>query len=160
MRLPTRLLRRKSDSHKGDYGHIFILAGSLGFTGAAVLCANSAMRSGAGLVTLGIPEGLYAIVAKRVFLEVMTKPLPETKQITLGLNAYPKIFDFAKKVDVLVIGPGLSRNVSTQKLVRKIITKINKPLVLDADGLNALAGHLNILRTTPACLPARQGRRS
>ena len=140
------LSHRKLNTHKSDYGHIFILAGSLGFTGAAVLCANSAMRAGAGLVTLGIPESLYPIAAKRVFLEAMVKPLPETKAQALSLGAYKKIFDFANKVDVLVIGPGLSRNVSTQKLVRKIISNINKPMVIDADALNALAKHLNVFR--------------
>lgn len=145
MAVDSVLSHRKPDTHKGDYGHIFILAGSRGFTGAAILCANSAMRTGAGLVTLGIPESQYSIVAKRGFLEVMTKPLPETKDKTLSLNAYKKIFEFAQKADVLAIGPGVSRNHSTQGLVRKIIAKINKPIVIDADGLNALTGHLNLL---------------
>lgn len=139
------LLQRKLHTHKSDYGHIFILAGSLGLTGAAVLCANSAIRTGAGLVTLGIPESLYPIAAKRVFPEVMTRPLPETKQKTLSLSGYQKIVDFSQKTDVLAIGPGLSRNASTQKLIRKIISKIDKPMVIDADGLNALAGHLRLL---------------
>lgn len=135
---------RKPNTHKGDYGRIFIIAGSLGYTGAAILCANSAMRSGAGLVTLGLPLSLSTIAAKRALLEVMIKPLPETKQKTLSVTAYRQIYDFSKKADVLAIGPGLSRNPSTQKLVRKIIIKINKPLVIDADGLNALIGHLDL----------------
>ena len=138
--------RRKPDTHKGDYGHIFILAGSLGLSGAAVLCANSAMRSGAGLVTLGLPESLYNIAAKRVFLEVMLKPLPQTKERTLSLSAYPKISEFTKNTDILALGPGLSRNPQTQKLIRRIISSIPKPMVIDAGALNALAGHLDILR--------------
>lgn len=138
--------RRKPDTHKGDYGHIFILAGSLGFSGAAVLCANSAMRSGAGLVTLGLPESLYNIAAKRVFLEVMCKPLPQTEEKTLSLSAYPKISEFAKNTDVLALGPGLSQNSQTQKLIRRIISDNHKPMVIDADALNALAGHLDILK--------------
>ncbi|HAH21135.1 MAG: NAD(P)H-hydrate dehydratase [Omnitrophica WOR_2 bacterium GWF2_43_52] len=146
--VPSVFSHRKLDTHKGDYGHIFILAGSRGFTGAAILCANSAMRTGAGLVTLGIPESQYSIVAKRVSVEVMTKPLPETKEKTLSFAAYKKIFDFAKKADVLAMGPGLSRNPSTQRLVRKIISTIDKPMVIDADGLNALAGSLDISRRT------------
>lgn len=148
------LSQRRLNTNKSDYGHIFVLAGSRGFTGAAILCANSAMRSGAGLVTLGIPESQYSIVAKRVFVEVMTKPLPEIKEKTLPLSAYQKISDFAKKVDVLAIGPGLSGNPSTQKLIRKIISKIDKPIVIDADGLNALAGHLNLLSALPHPLSA------
>lgn len=151
---------RKPDTHKGDYGHIFIIAGSLGYVGAAILCANSAMRSGAGLVTLGIPESLSTIVAKRVFLEVMIKVLPERKKGTVGIAAYKDIANFSKKADVLAIGPGLSRNKSTQSLIRKIISKIDKPMVVDADALNALSGNLNLLRvkhsTLNACLPARQ----
>ena len=157
-RMRTSLVRglyRRPGSNKGDYGHIFILAGSLGFTGAAVLTALAAMRTGAGLVTLGIPGSLNTIVAKRI-LEAMTKPLPETSQKTLSLAAYKQIIDFAKKADVLAIGPGLSRNLQTQKLIRKVISNTNIPLVIDADGLNALAGHLNILRTTPACRTGRQ----
>lgn len=140
------LLKRKPDSNKGDYGHIFVLAGSLGLSGAAVLCANSAMRSGAGLVTLGLPKSLYTIAARRVFLEVMLKPLPQTKEKTLSLSAYPKIAAFIKNTDVLALGPGLSRNPQTQKLIRRIISNILKPMVIDADALNALAGNLDILR--------------
>lgn len=138
-------LKRKLNTYKTDYGHIFVLAGSRGLSGAGVLCANAAMRSGSGLVTLGIPESLYPIVAKRVYLEVMVKPLPETRQKTLSLSEYQKIVDSAQKANVLAIGPGLSRNPSTQRLVRKIVSRLNKPLVIDADGLNALAGYLDIL---------------
>ena len=138
--------RRKPDTHKDDYGHIFILAGSPGLSGAAVLCANSAMRSGAGLVTLGLPESLYNITAKRVFLEVMLKPLPQAKEKTLSLSAYPKIAEFTKNTDVLALGPVLSRNPQTQKLIRRIISNIHRSMVIDADALNALAGHLDLLR--------------
>lgn len=140
------LYNRRPDSNKGDYGHIFALAGSLGFTGAAVLCVRSAMRTGAGLVTLGIPKSLVTIVARQI-VESMTKPLPETSAKTLNVSSYKEILEFSKKVDVLAIGPGLSRNPSTQKLVRKVILGVRKPMVIDADGLNALAGHLNLLRT-------------
>lgn len=138
--------RRKPDTHKGDYGHIFVLAGSLGFSGAAVLCANSAMRCGAGLVTLGVPEGLYSIIAKKAYPEVMVRPLAETKDRTLSLKAYPAIMSLIEKADVLAIGPGLSRNPQTQKLIRRIISNIHKPIVIDADALNAIAGHLGLLQ--------------
>ena len=141
--------RRKPDTHKGDYGHIFILAGSLGLSGAAVLCANSAMRSGAGLVTLGVPEGVYSIIAKKAYPEVMVRPLAETKDKTLSLKAYPAIMSLIEKTDVLAVGPGLSRNPQTQKLIRRIISNIHKPMVIDADALNALSGNLEILRINP-----------
>ncbi|MEW6100869.1 MAG: NAD(P)H-hydrate dehydratase, partial [Candidatus Omnitrophota bacterium] len=77
MRLPTQLLQRKPDAHKGDFGHVFILAGSGRFSGAAALCAEAALRSGAGLVTLGIPESLNSAIIKIKPKEVMTLPLPE-----------------------------------------------------------------------------------
>ncbi len=145
MRLPTLLLRRRPNAHKGDFGHIFILAGSARFSGAAVLCSEAAMRSGAGLVTLGIPKSLNSAIIKIKPKEVMTFPLSETGDGTLSLSGYKKIKDFVKKVDVLVVGPGLTQNKSTQGLARKVISKIDKPMVIDADGLNALVGHLDLL---------------
>jgi hydroxyethylthiazole kinase-like uncharacterized protein yjeF len=148
MRLPTRLLQRSPDAHKGEFGHIFILAGSSRFSGAAVLCSTAAMRSGAGLVTLGVPKSLNNAAIKIKLKEVMTLPLPETKDATLSLSGFKKIKDFAKDIDVLVVGPGLSKNKSTQGLVRKVLSKIDKPVVVDADGLNALAGHLNLLQAS------------
>jgi len=150
MRLPARLLRRNLDVHKGDFGKIFILAGSPGFSGAAVLCSAAAMRSGAGLVTLGIPEGINRAIIKIKSKEVMTLPLPETKEGTLGLNGYNKIKIFIKEIDILVIGPGLTQDKSTQSLARKVISNTDKPTVIDADGLNALVGRLNILRKLSA----------
>ena len=145
MRLPTRLLRRKSNSNKGDFGHIFILAGCARYSGAAVLCAQAAMRSGAGLVTLGIPAGINNPVIKIKPKEVMTLPLPETGSGSLSVTGYGKIKGFAENTSVLVIGPGLSRERSIQSLVRKIARNINTRMVIDADALNALAGNLRIL---------------
>ncbi len=153
MRLPTRLSRRVIDSHKGDFGHVLILAGSARFTGAAVLCAKACLRSGAGLVTLGIPQSLNKAFIKIKPLEIMTLPLPETKVATLCGSALAKIRKFSKKIDVLVVGPGLSQNRSTQGLIRKVISEFAKPLVVDADGLNALAGHLKILTAKRYPLP-------
>lgn len=125
------------------------MAGSLGLSGAAVLCANSAMRSGAGLVTLGVPESLHSIIAKKAYPEVMVRPLAETTGRTLSLKAYPRIMALAKKADVVAMGPGLSQNSQTQKLILKVIRAMLKPLVLDADALNALSGNLGILRINP-----------
>jgi len=159
MRLPTRLLQRKLKAQKGDFGHIFILAGCARFLGAAFLCAEAALRSGAGLVTLGIPQSLITAAIKRKPREVMLLPLAETKEITLSLRGYQRIREFSQKADVLALGCGLSQNPETQKLVRKIIVTTDKPMVIDADGLNALAGHLGILRTTPACRQGREYRR-
>ena len=154
MRLPRQLLQRRNNAHKGDFGHIFVLAGSLRFSGAGLLCAGSTMRAGAGLVTLGVPERLTKAVIKRKPKEAMILSLPQTQEGTFSLSAYPKIADFIKVVDILIVGPGLTQNKSTQGLVRKIITKVNKPMVIDADGLNALVGHLDILPATCGLRPA------
>ncbi|MFH1269972.1 MAG: NAD(P)H-hydrate dehydratase [Candidatus Omnitrophota bacterium] len=151
--MPTLLLQRSLNAHKGTFGHIFILAGSVRFSGAAVLCASAAMRAGAGLVTLGIPKSLARPVIKIKPKEVMILPLPETEEGTLGAGGYAKIKDFAKGVNVMVIGPGLTQNKSTQVLARKVISGIDRPMVVDADGLNALTGHLDLLRTTRILTP-------
>lgn len=143
MRLAAQLLPRNPKAHKGDFGHIFILAGSSQFSGAAVLSAEAAMRSGAGLVTLGIPRSLNQAIIKIKPKEVMTLPLPQTRAGTLSLAGYKKIKDFINNIDILVVGPGLGKNNSTFSLVRRLIVKTNKPAVIDADGLNALVGHLD-----------------
>lgn len=155
MRLPRRLLQRIPDTHKGDFGHVFILAGSARYSGAAVLCAQACLRSGAGLVTLGIPKGINCAVIKIKPKEAMTLPLPGTKQGSLSLSALKKIRDFCENIDILVIGPGLSQDRSTQGLARKVIAKINKPMVIDADALNALSGHLEILYAIRSTLNAK-----
>jgi len=146
MRLPTQLLRRKTDSHKGDYGSILILAGSSRFSGAALLCAESALRAGAGAVTIGIPASINLALIKNKTKEVMTLPLPETRTGRLSLTAFLKIKPFLKNTDVLIIGPGLDNDKSTYALVRKIVKISNLPMVIDADALNALNHHLRILK--------------
>ncbi|MFH1442376.1 MAG: NAD(P)H-hydrate dehydratase [Candidatus Omnitrophota bacterium] len=146
--MPTRLLHRKINSCKKDFGHVFVLAGSLRYSGAAVLCAQAALRSGAGLVTLGIPNSLNNAVIKIKPKEVITLPLPQTMQAALSLTGYKEIKEFIKKADITVIGPGLGQDKSTFALVRKLVSNTNKPLVIDADGLNALVGYLELLRKT------------
>jgi hydroxyethylthiazole kinase-like uncharacterized protein yjeF len=146
MRLPTRLLRRRVDSHKGDFGHILVLAGSQTFSGAAVLSAHAAIRTGAGLVTIGLPKSINNAIINIKPPEVMTLPLAETKDGGISIGAYKNIKDFLKKIDILVIGPGLGQNKSTQSLIRRLINKLDRPVVIDADGINALAGYLKVLR--------------
>lgn len=137
--------KRKADSHKRDYGHVFILGGSRGMTGAAALCANACLRSGAGLVTLGVPASLN--IAMEVKLtEVMTCALPETEAGTVSIRAKKEILARIGKSDIVILGPGLSRNSETQRLVRQLVVEAEKMLVLDADALNALAGNLEILK--------------
>ncbi|MDD5086047.1 MAG: NAD(P)H-hydrate dehydratase, partial [Candidatus Omnitrophica bacterium] len=143
------LPKRRRDSHKGDYGRIFVLAGSRGLTGAAFLVSIACLRSGAGLITLGIPTSLSGIMALKL-TEIMTMPLAETRAGSLGIKAYGEISNFLEKQDVLAIGPGLSRNEETQRLVRKVVLGSRKPMVIDADGLNAFEGHLQNLKRVKA----------
>lgn len=140
-----RLLQRPLDSNKSSFGHIFILAGSARYSGAAALCSLAVLRSGAGLVTLGLPKGINNAMIKLKPKEAITLPLPQTKEGGVSLLAFKKIADFIKKIDILAIGPGLGDNPSTYSLIRKVIFSSLKPMVIDADGLNAIKGNLNTL---------------
>ena len=139
-----RLKPRKADSHKGDYGRVLVLAGSVGYTGAAYLCAKAALRTGSGLVTLGIPQSLNAIMEVKLTC-VMTHPLPETTQHTLSDKARDEVLKLAQDADVVAIGPGLSTHPNTRRLVLALLQMLDKPIVLDADGLNVIAGDLYVL---------------
>ena len=136
---------RDKDSNKYKSGKVFILAGSKGMTGAAYLCSLAAMKSGAGTVIAGIPESMNNILATKL-TEAMTLPLPETADSTLSLKSYKKILDRLKWADTVLIGPGLSKNEETAELVRKIISENDLKFVLDADGISAFKGRLNLLK--------------
>lgn len=143
MRLPARLLKRNPDTHKGDYGHVLIVGGSPGLTGAVCLCVNAALRTGAGLVTAGVPRSLNAVFEVKL-TEVMTMPLEDNDGF-LSLKAFNRIKDILRKIDVVVLGPGASLKDSAQKLIVKLIKEVDKPLVVDADGITAVASHLDVL---------------
>lgn len=153
-----RLKSRPKDTHKGDYGHVFILAGSVGLTGAAYLCSQSALLSGSGLVTLGIPESLNGIMEAKL-TEVMTLPLAETVEQSLAKSSEKKILNFKSKADVLAIGPGISRNSETQGLIRSLVSKLDRPFVLDADGINAFENYANRLnkKSSPMVITPHPG---
>lgn len=140
----VNLPKRKLDAHKGDCGHVLVLAGSIGLTGAAYLTAQGSLLSGSGLVTLGIPKSLNPIMEIKL-TEVITKPLAETKEFSLSLKAFTQISKILPQIDALAIGPGLSRNYETQRLIHKLLESVTKPIVLDADGINALIGRLDVL---------------
>ena len=126
----VRLPRREQDSHKGDYGKLLIVAGSEGYTGAPVFAAQGALRSGAGLVYLGVPRDVYPMVATRCS-SAMPFPLPDDTE---------QLVERARSCDVVLVGPGLGRSLQAQQLVFRLIEEAEGPLVLDADGLNALEG--------------------
>jgi NAD(P)H-hydrate epimerase len=128
---------RPSDSHKGDYGRVLIVAGSVGKTGAAVLAAQGALRSGAGLVTIACPERCLPVIASQG-LEFMTMPLPERPGGGLDPSAADLVLE--ADADVLVIGPGLGRDRSTQEVIRAVVERSGAPMVIDADALFAFSG--------------------
>ena len=137
--------KRAASAHKGSFGHVLVIAGSAGGTGAAYLTAQAAALSGSGLVTLAVGRSIFPVMAAKL-TEVMVRPFFETRDWSLGLLAEKDIINFSDKTDVLAIGPGISRNKETQGLVRDLISKIEKPVVLDADGINACVGYLDALK--------------
>ncbi len=140
---------RQPIAHKGQAGHMIILAGSPGKTGAAAMAANAAVRGGAGLVTLMVPESLNPILEEKT-TEAMTMPLKETLEHTVSLNAEEEILSFAADKQCLAIGPGLSQNGETKELVRRLVTQVECPMVIDADGLNAIAGYVEVFKDAKA----------
>lgn len=137
--VPGALLRRRAASHKGDYGHLLIVAGAVGMTGAPVLCATAALRSGAGLVTLAVPKSVYPIVARTAPPEVMVHPVTDQKG-KMTAAAFRNLAPLLERASILAIGPGLSRTAGTRALVRKLLRQTRQPVVLDADGIWALKG--------------------
>jgi NAD(P)H-hydrate epimerase len=141
---------RRRYSHKGDYGHILIVAGSRGKTGAALMASRACLRSGAGLVTIGIPETLVDVVQSRV-TEEMVLPLPDTGEGTLSAKASVKVRDFLdQRADVLAIGPGLTAGEDTAHLVKELLETVTVPMVLDADAVNVLSGRKGLLKKVKA----------
>ena len=130
----------KPDGHKGDFGKVAIIAGSPGLTGAAYLSGTAAARTGAGLVTVGVPQSLNAILEVKL-TEVMTQPLPEIgKKSVFALRALGEIRKLLADRDAVAIGPGIGRHHETKELIRRLVAEIEIPAVIDADGLFALSG--------------------
>jgi hydroxyethylthiazole kinase-like uncharacterized protein yjeF len=159
MQLPLPLLRINPNRHKNDFGHILILAGSSSMLGAAALVGLAAMRCGAGLTTIGIPKSLNPALQQKISPVIMTLPLAETAQGTLSKTAYSTIMSKVKSVQVLALGPGLSRDEHTQKLILKVIAHCPVPMVIDGDAITALAQNISILQknTAPKVLTPHPG---
>ncbi|MBZ0160812.1 MAG: NAD(P)H-hydrate dehydratase [bacterium] len=136
---------RDPNAHKGTYGHALVLAGSPGKTGAAAMCALSALRIGAGLVTLALPESLNDAMEAKL-TEVMTEPLHETRERTVAHAALERVLDLMQGKRVIAIGPGLSIHPETAELVRAVVKTVKAQIVVDADGINALGPNLETLR--------------
>jgi len=140
---------RPSAAHKGNFGRVMVVAGSRGMTGAACLVGEAALRAGAGLVTVAVPESLHDIMESKL-TEVMTVPLPDTGKGSLSRDARQKILSLLENANVLAIGPGLSTVPEVVTMLRELLPSVRIPCVIDADGLNALAGEVDILRKIQA----------
>lgn len=132
-------------SHKGDFGRVLLVCGSVGFTGAAALAARAALRTGAGLITVATPRQVWPIVAAKLD-EPMVMPMAEDKAGRLSLQAAPALAQLLAKADACLIGPGLGRSEELDALVAALVGEARCPVVLDADGINAMAGHIDRLR--------------
>ena len=139
------LLVRPRFSHKGDFGRVLLVCGSVGFTGAAALAARAALRTGAGLITVATPRQVWPIVAAKLD-EPMVMPMAEDKAGRLSLQAAPALVQLLAKADACLIGPGLGRSEELDALVAALVGEARCPVVLDADGINAMAGHIDRLR--------------
>jgi NAD(P)H-hydrate epimerase len=150
--------KRRKDTHKGSYGHVLVVAGSVGKTGAAALAGKAALRMGAGLVTVATAESALLVVA-RSMAELMTEPLAETPDKTIAKEALPRALGLLKGKNVVLLGPGLSTHPSTAEFVLGLLPKIRIPAVVDADGLNIIAAKPDILRrlSAPAVLTPHPG---
>ena len=148
---------RKADSHKGDYGKILLLCGSRGFTGAAALAAMGALRSGAGLVYLGVPESIYAIEAVKL-TEAIVFPLPE-EDGKLSAKAISLIRKYLQTMDAVLIGCGLGISTGTMSVLDAVLREFKGPVVVDADGITMLATYPELVkeRQYPTILTPHEG---
>lgn len=151
------LPRRDPAGHKGNFGKVLCVCGSVGYTGAPIFASRAAVRTGAGLVFLTVPKSVWPVAAVKSD-EAMPFPLPETADGKLSLLAEESIRQRASDCDAVLIGCGLGRDWQTDALVRNLLS-IEKPLVLDADGLNALGQSVELLqkRTAPTVLTPHEG---
>ncbi len=138
------LPERKTDSHKGDYGRVLLLCGSVGYTGAAALAAKGALRCGSGLVYLGVPEPVYPILASKLD-EPVVFPLPAEKGM-LSANAAGELLRRLETADAVLVGPGLGQSEGVLACLRTVLENSRVPVVVDADGINLLSTHKDILR--------------
>ena len=145
----SRLKDRPRDGHKGTFGKVAVIAGSTGLTGAAYMTSISALRTGAGLVTLGVPAALQPVMAEKL-TEVMTVPLEDRGQGHLMPESLGDVEELLKNKDVLAIGPGCGKNSGVFEILRNIFGRFHISIVIDADGLNHISKDMNLLKAHPA----------
>ena len=136
--------RRAAESSKNDYGRILCVCGSAGYTGAAFFAAQGAVRMGSGVVTLAVPERAWPVLAVKLS-EPVVRPLPCTEDGLFSVRALPRLLELAEHADALLIGCGLGRSDEVTEVVCTLLCEAACPIVLDADGINALSGHMDAL---------------
>ncbi len=141
---------RNSESHKGDFGHLLIIAGSVGKVGAAALVGHAALRAGCGLVTVAVPRSAYSALPGNMLPELMVEPLPDTPEGTFAEEARESIKQLMEGKTALAVGPGISTHPETIALIKWLVSSSPLPMVIDADGLNCLANDLPVLKNTKA----------
>ena len=142
--------RRRRNSHKGNYGKVLLLCGSVGYTGAAAMAAKACLRAGSGLVFLGVPESVYPILAAKMD-EAIVFPLPDENGM-FSDKAIPESLRRLEGMDACLIGPGLGHSMGAERVVHAVVRHAACPVLLDADGINALSGHMDILHSVSAPL--------
>jgi len=140
---------RARDAHKGDFGRALLFCGSRGMAGAAALAAKAALRCGVGLAELAVPESIYPVLASSLHEPIFTL-LPETGEGTAAFGAFLLLKKALVRADALLMGCGLGRGVHLTRLIEKLLEAAECPVVLDADGINAIAGDINILKKAKA----------
>lgn len=152
------LAPRPAESNKGNFGRVLVVAGSRGMSGAAVLCASAALRGGAGLVRLAVPEGILPIVAAANPC-YLTVPLPQDEHGQLAERTNAQLLSLAQSNDVVAVGPGLGQSPAITALVLSLLANVRAPLVLDADGLNAIQHNTDSLkgRSAPSIVTPHPG---
>jgi hydroxyethylthiazole kinase-like uncharacterized protein yjeF len=140
---------REIASHKGSFGHVLVVAGSVGKTGAGAMASMGAARAGAGLVTLAVPVSLHGLMEVKL-TEVMTEPLAETAEQTIAEAAVPRLEELLQAKDALALGPGISTQEETRRVVLRLVESSPCPVVVDADALAVLVGHLGVLKQARA----------
>lgn len=153
-----RLAAREAEGNKGSYGKVLVIAGSRGMAGAAVLAGSAALRGGAGLVRVAVPWGVLNQVAAANPC-YLTVPVQEDADGRIGGAAIPLLIDLARESTVVAIGPGLGRSADLSDLVHQMLSRVDRPMVLDADGINAVRSHLEWIteRTAPLVLTPHPG---
>jgi ADP-dependent NAD(P)H-hydrate dehydratase / NAD(P)H-hydrate epimerase len=145
------LPRRPQTAHKGTYGHAAVIAGAVGKTGAAAMVAKAALRVGTGLVTVATPSSANRMLEPKL-LEAMTAPMPETDAATLAFAGLERLVAFVHDRSAAAVGPGLTTHPDTVRLVQELVQRVDKPCVVDADGLNALSARPDILSACKVAL--------